>query len=97
VNPKLLRKVEPFPTNTLVPYSPAYLSGWLVEHYQIDLTEATAKSRERMDSDLRELCAREIPGDTYTNLVVTPTCTEQTFKHILAPIWLVTYTYGKST
>ena len=35
-----------------------------------------------------------MPGDTYRNLVVHADYSEQTFKHILAPVWLLTYTYG---
>ena len=33
-------RIEPFPTDTLVPYDPGYLAGWTVERYQIDLVAA---------------------------------------------------------
>ncbi len=90
----LLRGAEPFPTDALVPYDPGYLAGWVVERYQIDLVEAAEQSRQRMDARLRELCARQVPGDTQRNLHVRATYSAQTFKHILAPLWLATYTYG---
>lgn len=90
----LLHKVEPFPTTTLVPYDPQYLAGWTVERYQIDLVAAAQRSRDAMDARLQALCGREVPGDTYQHLRVTATYTHQTFKHILAPVWLLTYTYG---
>ena len=41
-----------------------------------------------------ELCSREVPGDTQRNLQVGSTYQGRTFKHILVPVWLVTYTYG---
>ena len=47
-----------------------------------------------MDSKLQALCAREIPGDTFRNLVVHADYSKQTFKHTLAPVWLLTYNYG---
>jgi Zn finger protein HypA/HybF involved in hydrogenase expression len=94
VHPKLLRGVEPFPTSELVPYDPGYLSGWMVERYQIDLVAASTRSRAQMDAALREICAQQVPGDTHRNLVVSSNYTDQTFKHILAPIWLMTYVYG---
>ena len=47
-----------------------------------------------MDAKLQALCAREIPGDTYRNLAVDAHYSKQTFKHTLAPVWLLTYTYG---
>jgi hypothetical protein len=93
VAPGLLRAVEPFPTDTLVPYDPGYLAGWIVERYQIDLVDAAEQSRRRMDARLRELCAQQVPGDTQRNLQVRASYSGQTFKHILAPLWLATYTY----
>jgi hypothetical protein len=97
VNPGRLRGIEPFPTLTLVPYDAGYLAGWTVERYQIDLVAAAARSRQQMDAALRELCGRQVPGDTYRNLVVNATYSDQTFKHILVPVWLMTYAYGRAT
>ena len=90
----LLRKLEPFPTGELIPYDPGYLAGWTVERYQIDLVAAAQHSWQMMNEKLRQMCASKIPGDTYRNLQVHPTFSGQTFKHILAPIWLLTYVYG---
>ena len=94
VDPGRLRQIEPFPTGTLVPYDPGYLAGWTVERYQIDLVAAATASRQQMDAQLRELCGKRVPGDTYRNLVVDAAYANQTFKHILAPVWLMTYVYG---
>ena len=35
-----------------------------------------------------------MPGDTQRNLQVAATYSDQRFKHILVPVWLLTYTYG---
>lgn len=94
LNEKLLRGIEPFPTKDLLPYDPGYLSGWVVEQYQIDLIAAARRSREIMDGKLRSLCAAQVPGDTHRNLHVNADYSAQTFKHILVPVWLVAYTYG---
>ena len=90
----LLKAIEPFPTKELVPYDTAYLSGFAVEHYQVVLLDAAQHAQEAMDGQLREMCAAEIPGDTYRNLVTEPQYTAQTFKHILVPVWLLRYNYG---
>jgi hypothetical protein len=50
-----------------------------------------------MTQKLHELCASEIPGDTYRNLVIHPVFSAQTFKHILVPVWLLSYLYGGKT
>lgn len=94
VQPDMLRRVEPFPTKELTPYQAAFLSGWVVERYQIDLLAAARAARERMDAETRALCSREVPGDTQRNLDVDADYSGQTFKHILVPIWLLTYNYG---
>lgn len=91
----LLRKVEPFPTiKDLKPYEPAFVRGWTVERYQVDLRKASETSRSQMDQAMYRLCEREVPGDTHRNLQVTTRYQSRTFKHILVPVWLATYTYG---
>jgi hypothetical protein len=95
VHPDMLRKIEPFPTGSeLVPYQPGFLSGWVVERYQIDLVSAARTAQEDMEAQMRKLCAARVPGDTHRNLRVDCDYSGQTFKHILAPIWLLTYHYG---
>ena len=94
VAPSLLRSIEPFPTASLIPYDPGYLAGWTVERYQIDLIAAAERSRAQMEQQLHQLSASEVPGDTYRSLDVQSVYTQQTFKHILVPVWLLTYTYG---
>jgi hypothetical protein len=47
-----------------------------------------------MDATIRELCSRDVPGDTQRNLEVESVYQGRTFKHILVPVWLATYTYG---
>jgi hypothetical protein len=94
VSMHLLKQVEPFPTQELVPYDTAFLSGFVVEHYQIVLLDAAQHSQAQMNEKLREMCAREVPGDTYRNLEIHPVYSGQTFKHVLVPVWLLTYIYG---
>jgi hypothetical protein len=89
--------VEPFATAELVPYDTAFLSGFIVEHYQVVLVEAAQASQDSMVEKLRQMCAAEIPGDTHRNLEIHPTFSAQTFKHILVPVWLLSYLYGTRT
>jgi hypothetical protein len=94
VQPDLLRKVEPFPTKQLKPYQAGFLSGWVVERYQIDLVSAAQQARKVMDGKMISLCDQEVPGDTHRNLSVNSDYSGQTFKHILVPVWLLSYNYG---
>ena len=90
----LLRQIEPFPTNEVVPYDASFIRGWVVERYQVDLGQAASTSQGMMDGELRSLCDAEVPGDTHRNLEVQAEYAARTFKHVLLPIWLLTYTYG---
>jgi hypothetical protein len=94
VDMKLLRQVEPFPTGEIVPYDTAFLSGHVVEHYQVALTEAAGDSEAQMRATLEQLCGQQVPGDTYRNLVIHPVFSGRTFKHVLVPIWLLVYMFG---
>jgi len=94
VDQKKLCAVEPFPTGELIPYSAGYLAGWTVERYQIDLVAAAQRSREIMDQKLEQMCAEQVPGDTHRNLQVSADYSGQTFKHVLLPVWLLSYNYG---
>jgi hypothetical protein len=93
----LLNKVEPFPTKDLKPYDPAFVRGWTVERYQVDLRKASEANREQMNQEMYNLCGAQVPGDTHRDLQVNTAYAQRTFKHILVPVWLVTYTFGPRT
>jgi predicted RNA-binding Zn-ribbon protein involved in translation (DUF1610 family) len=90
----LLKKVEPFPTSEVVTYDTAFLSGHVVEHYQVVLLDAAQRSLEQMHAKLLALCGQQVPGDTYRTLQIAPEYSDRTFKHVLVPVWLLTYDYG---
>jgi hypothetical protein len=94
VHPDLLRGVEPFPMQALKPYDAGFVAGWIVERYQIDLVAAAQRARDAMDAKVRVMCGQQVPGDTFRNLEVRADYSAQTFKHILAPIWFLSYNYG---
>jgi hypothetical protein len=98
VHPGLLFKIAPFPTtDKLVPYDPGYLSGWVVEQYQIDLKAAAQMGHQMMEQTMYNLCSRQVPGDTQRNLQVATDFAGQTYKHVLLPVWLLTYNYAGKT
>ncbi|MCH7228269.1 zinc ribbon domain-containing protein [Haloferula sp. A504] len=97
LDPTILSKLEPFPTHDLVPYETRYVSGWNVEAYQVPLMQAARTGFGIMEGQLRTMCAREVPGDTYRNLRIYPEYSRKTFKHILCPVWLIAYQYRGKT
>ena len=54
----LLRQVEPFPTQDVVPYDTAFLSGHVVEHYQVVLARGRAAVRSEQMHAMLEAALR---------------------------------------
>ena len=40
------------------------------------------------------MCIAQIPGDTYQGLAMSPQWSGRTFKHVLVPVYVMTYVYG---
>ena len=93
----LLAQIEPFPTHELVPYDTGYLSGHVVEQYQVILVDAAEQALARMHEDVKQMCIGQIPGDTYQNLMMSPQWSDRTFKHVLVPVYVMTYLYGRQS
>jgi hypothetical protein len=91
----LVKGIEPFPTGELIAYDTAYLSGFVVEHYQVVLLEAAQRAEQSMNAQVQAMCARQVPGDTHRNLEIFPEYSGRTFKHVLLPVWLLRYDYGR--
>jgi len=92
---ELAAKLQTFKTAELRPYDPAFLAGWKAEEYSIDLDAAWTIAAQRMASEQEARCARDVPGDTHRSLSVSNHFSEQTFKHVLLPVWLSAYRYGE--
>jgi ribosomal protein S27E len=93
IDTALLAGIEPFPAAELVPYDTAFLSGHVVERYQVPLPEAAARSKLAMTRRLEALCAAQVPGDTYRSLRIFPEWSDETYRHVLVPVWLLAYRY----
>ncbi len=91
--PKLADKLETFDTRALRPYEPGFLAGWRAEEYAIDLNTAWHQAVDRMEGVQQKRCAGDVPGDTHRFLNVTNRFYNQTFKHVLLPIWISAYRY----
>lgn len=92
-----LENLEPWSHDKLQPYREDYLSGFIVEAYQLGLEPGFAVACQRMEAPIRQAIERDIGGDEQQIASMSPRYGEITFKHILLPIWLSTYQYGGKT
>uniref|UniRef100_A0A6U0IZV3 TFIIB-type domain-containing protein n=1 Tax=Sexangularia sp. CB-2014 TaxID=1486929 RepID=A0A6U0IZV3_9EUKA len=86
-----LDKIKPFPLAEMKAYHRGFLAGFTVERYQIELEDAASSARRHMERAIYSMCAQAVPGDTYRSLSVNSNYSGETFKHVLVPVYIVTY------
>ncbi len=78
----------------LAPYSPDYLAGFHAEGYTVPLSDGHARARDWMGRVIAEDVRRDIGGDEQRIGNIDSTFRDETFKHILLPIWMAAYKYN---
>ena len=94
---RLGNELTPWDLGALVPYTPDYLAGFQAEGYTVPLADGHATARDRMSDIIRSDVRRDIGGDEQRIHSVDTDWSDETFKHILLPVWMAAYKYnGKS-
>jgi hypothetical protein len=89
----MVERIYPFDTGALLPYEPDFLSGWGAEAYTVDLRGGWSTGQSIIESEVRQACAAEVPGDTHRNLQVRTAFSNLKYKHVLFPVWIASYRY----
>jgi DNA-directed RNA polymerase subunit RPC12/RpoP len=82
-----------FDTTHLMAYAPGYLAGWRAESYAIDLPAAWTKAQSSIQAKQQSKCSGDVGGDTQRALQVQNTFSNETFKHVLLPVYVAAYRY----
>lgn len=93
VQQDLMEKIFPFKLDDVVNYDPRYILGWEAEVYDLNVKRGYELANVIMDQKLNHLCRAEIGGDEQRNVFVQTQKFNQTFKHIMLPIWICSYKY----
>ena len=80
-----------------MPYRPDYLAGWRAEEAALDLDAAWARAAAEIVDDQTRRCAADVPGDVQSDLSVDTQLGEPRWKHVLLPIWSVSYRFRGRT
>jgi hypothetical protein len=94
VSAELATKLGAFDLSKLVPYRPEYLAGWHAEEYALDLAGGWTGAEQRIVASQEARCSHDVPGDTQRDLRVRNVIRDVRWKHVLLPIWSLTYAYG---
>lgn len=90
-------ELTPWDLGALTPYNPEFLAGFQAEGYTVSLADGDAEAKDRMSDVIRQDVRRDIGGDEQRIHSVDTDWSDESFKHILLPIWMAAYKYnGKS-
>jgi DNA-directed RNA polymerase subunit RPC12/RpoP len=94
---RLGNELTPWDLGALVPYSPDFLAGFQAEGYTVGLEAGHAQARARMENIIQSDVRSDIGGDEQRVNDIDTDWSDDTFKHILLPVWMAAYKYnGKS-
>ena len=93
IEQKMVERILPFRLEEVVNFDPRLMIGWEAEVYEMAVDKGYEKADEIMDYKIRHMCSAQLGGDTQRSLHVNSTKSEQTFKHIILPIWICSYIY----
>jgi DNA-directed RNA polymerase subunit RPC12/RpoP len=90
---QLLRGLEPWPLEKVIPFSDAALSGKRAHTYEMDLKESLPHAKERIETSLKGDVKRRIGGDEQRITTMDVNYSAMTYKHLLLPVWILAYRY----
>lgn len=86
--------LAPWDLSQVMPYRPDYLSGLAAEGYTIALSDGHRTARQEMAGVILSDARRAIGGDEQRVEQLRTDHMDETFKHILLPIWIAAYRYN---
>ncbi len=84
----------PWDLSGLVPYSPDWLAGMAAEAYTLPLAEGHARARAAMEQAIAADVRAAIGGDEQRITRIDTAWSDETFRHVLLPVWLAAYRHG---
>lgn len=86
--------LQPWDFTALCAYRPDYLAGFRAEGYSVPLADGHRIARQEMQGWIEADVRRDIGGDVQKITALEIDWRDETFKHVLLPIWMAAYRYG---
>lgn len=88
-----LRMLEPWDTKKLVPYDDQYLAGFRAEVNVVNIKNAYAEAKGRMQPRIEAMVHNDIGGSEQRIHSLDTRYLDPSFKHVLLPVWISAYRY----
>ena len=90
----MMDALEPWPLESLQPFSQELLAGFLARTYEVELDEGFPIAKQKMDAGIASDVRGLIGGDEQRVSEIKTRYDAITFKHLLLlPVWLLAYRY----
>ncbi len=86
-------KIARWNLNLLKPFDSGYLSGFVTEKYTIPLKSGHSEAQKEARNIADQWVRRDIGGDTQRVSSLNMKLSEETFKHILLPVYISAYMF----
>ncbi len=90
---RIPQKIARWNLNLLEPFDSSYLAGFITEKYTIPLQDGHLKAKEEAKKIADQWARRDIGGDTQRVHSLDMKLSEETFKHILLPVYISAYQF----
>jgi DNA-directed RNA polymerase subunit RPC12/RpoP len=93
----IIDEIYPFHLDELLPMDECFLLGWNAKTYQSKMEECYSMYKDKVKEVVTSMSIDYLKDDTYSNLQVSTTFSNETYKYIILPIWYCSYLFkGKS-
>lgn len=96
VDKTLTEAIEPFDYSASVDFSPAYLSGFLTNKYDVEAQQANPRALERMRDSTMSFLRSSVTG--YDSVVMSSCSIRPDFgelEYVFLPLWLLNVNFGR--
>jgi len=88
------REISNWNLDDLVPFNTSFLAGFVTEKYTIPLKDGHLSSTKEAKEIAKSWARRNIGGDTQRVGSINMQLSDETFKHILLPVYISAYQYS---
>lgn len=86
--------IEPYDYSALVPFKPAYLSGFLAERFDEDAEKCFSRAKERIENTTLDQLKKSAPYDEINVKNYNADIKKEKPKYAMLPTWLLYTTYN---
>lgn len=95
MNDDFMDSIEPFNYKDLVPFSAAYLTGYLADKYDVTAEQSAARADQRVEQTVKEVLAAAVKGyDTVEEQSCAVIKNDGKVSYALVPVWILTTRYN---